>query len=222
MILKKYENIKFSEGNPSWQDLYSIFKQNALKIMNNEAIKGDILYYIEWGEDFCMNVKPNPTIKRTENHMIMTTDAIGFVLFHNLGKVCLLRDAIYNIFEHWGFPRPKNIVTPGHDDLQLNGGKVFGSQVGVNGLMAWESGAIYLDWDDAKYETNTTEGHWLNKLSAEQRAGSSGKITGLIPEGKRIGVSFNVDDFEELFLKEIERLLAETEPIPFNMFEEVK
>ena len=70
MILRKYENLKFREGDPSWKSLLDTFREMAMNVINMVINEDDILYYLEYSEDFAINVKPTPLSPRTDETYI--------------------------------------------------------------------------------------------------------------------------------------------------------
>jgi hypothetical protein len=216
MILRKYTNLKFSEGNPSWKSLLVKFRQMAMNVINMVINKDDILYYLEWGEDFAINIKPTPLSPRTDGTYIFLKDGdgIGLVLFHNLGVVWILKYAVFNVLTNMGFsPR----ISESHNDVYLDGKKVFGERVGISDTAAWESGQLNINWDGSGINVSNLEDEsdptTINEMTAEEKLKP---ITGLEQEATRVKISFDRKDVEPLLIAEIERLLKTTEvnPVP--------
>jgi hypothetical protein len=233
MILRKFENIMEWKGEPRWRngglfekmEVYSraIITANLTPDQIVEMEQG-ILYYLTYGEDFGVNIRPHPNSPRGEGSYIFlgNGDAIGLVLFHTIGKVYILKDAVMNVLTNMGFSPISNVPTSeSHNDVYLNNAKVFGEKVGISNVYAWESGQLNVNWDGRgdvvstkEVESCTREDCLKNELSAEEKLKP---ITGLEQEATRVKISFDRKDVEPLLIAEIERLLETTKPIPVKM-----
>ncbi|MHA1482737.1 MAG: hypothetical protein ACTSQA_04775, partial [Candidatus Heimdallarchaeaceae archaeon] len=215
MILRRYKDV-MQKG--VWRDILLEFREKTkIVMMTKEILPDDELFYITYGEDFCMNARRVPTIKsggvstrRVGKNIVELKDGdtVGLAIFHNLGKIWILTECLVNVLKAMGFS--PTIVND--SNVFLNGIKIFSQGASIcnasNTSKCFESGTLTIKWDARGYIIESTQDDFIydkelattDKFTVVEKAI---EISGIENQASILMIPFNRGDFEIAFIAEM-------------------